>query len=80
VDADPRLATLNDVAIAASFLMFLAVVVCGLLLLLFSWITAGLPPSAVTCSQTVNCVAPEVADDLPVWIEGPSVLKLTVSH
>jgi hypothetical protein len=72
VDADPRPATLNDVAIAASFLMFLAVVVFGLLLLVLSRITAGLPSSAVT-------VALEVADDPPVWIEAPSVLEPTVS-
>src|SRR5262245_42923254 len=49
-------AALDDVAIAISFLALLGVLLVGGLLMLSSWLTAGLPASLVaTCPRTEDC-------------------------
>ena len=59
----PRDATLEEVALAASFLLFAALIALGLLLWLFSWVTTGLPPGAVTCPHAETCVQVDVPED-----------------
>jgi hypothetical protein len=47
-------------AVAAFVLVFVTLVVVGVLLSLFSWITAGLPPGVMTCPRAENGVALDV--------------------
>ena len=73
-----RPATLDDAAIAVCFLAVIGVVIFGGLLMLFSWVTAGLPPSALTtCPGIDGCVAPAPAEDPTAWIEAPRVDEST---
>jgi len=74
-----RPATLEDTAIAVCFLVLVGVVVFGGLLMLFSWVTAGLPPSALrTCPVIDGCVAP-AAGEPAAWIEAPRVDEPTAT-
>jgi hypothetical protein len=70
-----RPATLDDAAIAVCFLVLVAVVVFGGLLMLFSWVTAGVPPTVpTTCPGMDACVASLAAEDDPAaWVEVPRV-------
>lgn len=75
-----RAATLEDAVVAVCFLALVGVVVFGGLLMLFSWVTAGLPPSALTtCLGMDTCMAPAPAEGDPAawaevpWVAGPTV-------
>jgi hypothetical protein len=76
-----RPATLDDAAIAVCFLALIGVVVFGGLLMLFSWVSAGLPPSALTtCPDGMeNCVAPVPAENSAGWLETTRVDEPTVT-
>ncbi len=79
VDVDSRPARVDDVVVAVCFLALVGLVVFGGLLMLFSWVTAGLPPSAVmTCPESESCAPPapvEDSDPAPVvydrWADEP---------
>jgi len=75
VGTGSRPATLDDAAIAVCFLVLVTVVVFGGLLMLFSWVTAGLPPTALTtCPGADGCVASFGAEDDPAaGVEVPRV-------
>lgn len=68
-----RPATLDDAAIAVCFLALIGVVVFGGLLMLFSWVTAVLPPSALTTCPGIDGCAPATAGEPAAWIEAPRV-------
>jgi len=52
-------ATVKDVEIAIAFLGLLGVLLVSALLMLFSWVTAGLPPSLLaTCPRVEDCATP----------------------
>ena len=75
-----RPATLDDAAVAVCFLALVGVVVLGGLLMLFSWVTAGLPPSALTaCPGIDGCVTPAPAGDPAAWIEALRVDESTAT-
>jgi hypothetical protein len=75
-----RPATLDDAAIAVCFLALMGVVVFGGLLMLFSWVTAGLPPTALTtCPGIDGCVAPAPAEGPTAWVEAPRVDETTAT-
>jgi hypothetical protein len=64
------------------FLVLVAVVVFGGLLMLFSWVATGLPPTALTtCSGVDGCVASSFAaeDDPAAWVEVPRVDEPTAT-
>lgn len=75
VGTGSRPATLDDAAIAVCFLVLVAVVVFGGLFMLFSWVTAGLPRSALTtCPGMDTCLASAAAEDDPAaWVDAPRV-------
>jgi hypothetical protein len=72
-------ATLEDAAIAVCFLALVGVVVFGGLLMLFSWVTAGLPPSALTTCPGIDGCAPAPAGEPAAWIEAPRVDEPTAT-
>ena len=75
-----RAATLDDAVIAVCFLVLVGVVVFGGLLMLFSWVTAGLPPSALTtCPGIDSCVVAAPAEDPGTWVEAAWVNEPTVT-
>jgi hypothetical protein len=76
-----RPATLDDAVIAVCFLALVGLVVFGGLLMLFFWVTAGLPPSVLTtCPRMDSCVAPAPAEDDPAaWVEVPRVDEPTAT-
>lgn len=76
-----RPATLENAVVAVCFLALVGVVVFGGLLMLFSWVTAGLPPSALTtCPGMDGCVASFAAGDDPAaWVEVPRVDEPTAT-
>jgi hypothetical protein len=75
-----RPATLDDAAIAVCFLALVGVVVFGGLLMLFSWVTAGLPPSALTrCPGIDGCVASAPAGEPAAWIGAPRIDEPTAT-
>jgi hypothetical protein len=57
-----RAATLEDAVIAVVF---------GGLLMLFSWVTVGLPPSALTTCPGIDGCAPVPSGEPAAWIEAP---------
>jgi hypothetical protein len=62
------------------FLAVVGVVVFGGLLMLFSWVTAGLPPTALTtCLAMDSCVAPAPAEDSAAWVEAPRLDEPTAT-
>ena len=66
-------ATVNDIAIAVSLLAVLAVIFLGGLLMLFSWVTAGLPPSLLTtCARAEDCATLGPAQSATLWGEDDS--------
>ena len=59
-----RPARFDDAVIALCFLALVGVVVFGGLLMLFSWVTTGLPSTAQgTCPAVEACVAPPLTED-----------------
>ena len=69
-----RPAVLDDVVIPVCFLALVGLVVLGALLMLFSWVTAGLPSSAYTACATIeSCAAPTPAEDPRSWVNGPQL-------
>jgi hypothetical protein len=76
-----RPATLDDAVIAVCFLALVGVVVFGGLLMLFSWVTAGLPPSALnTCLGVDGCAASFAAENDPAaWVGAPRVDEPTLT-
>ena len=72
-----RPATLDDAVIAVSFLALIGVVVFGGLLMLFSWVSTGLPPTVLpTCRGIDSCVA---AEDPAAWVEVPRIDEPTAT-
>jgi hypothetical protein len=62
------------------FLALVGVVVFGGLLMLFSWVTAGLPPTALaTCPGIDGCVAPAPAEGPAAWVEAPWLDEATAT-
>jgi hypothetical protein len=79
-DTRSRPATLDDVVVAVCFLALVGLVVFGGLLMLFFWVTAGLPPSALTtCSVMDSCVAPAPTEHPAAWVEVPRVDEPTAT-
>jgi hypothetical protein len=74
-----RPAALDDAVIAVCFLALVGVVVFGGLLMLFSWVTAGLPPSALTTCPGIDGCAPAPAGEPAAWIEAPRVDEPTAT-
>jgi hypothetical protein len=69
-----RPAALDGAVIPVCFLALVALVVLGAMLMLFSWITAGLPSSAYTmCATIESCAAPTPAKDPRSWVDGPQL-------
>jgi hypothetical protein len=70
VGTKSRPAALEDAVIAVCFLVLVGVVVFGGLFMLFSWVTAGLPTSALTaCPRVDGCMAPSPAENPAAWVE-----------
>ena len=81
VGVSSRPATLDDAVTAVCFLALVGVVVFGGLLMLFSWVTGGLPPTALTtCPGISRCVAPAPAESPATWVEGAWVEEPTATH
>jgi hypothetical protein len=80
-DTGSRPATLDDAVTAVCFLALVGLVVFGGLLMLFFWVSAGLPPSVLTtCPGMDGCVAPAPAEGDPVaWVEIPRVDEPTAT-
>jgi len=69
-----RPAVLDDAVIPVCFLALVGLIVLGALLMLFSWITAGLPSSAyTTCATIESCAAPPSPEDPRSWVNGPQL-------
>ena len=81
VGTGSRPATLDDAVIAVFFLALVGLVVFGGVLMLFFWVTAALPPSALTtCPGTYSCAAPAPAEDDPAaWVGVPRVDEPTAT-
>lgn len=80
VGAGSRPPTLDDAVVAVCFLALVGVVVFGGLLMLFSWVTAGLPPTALTtCSGIDSCIEPAPAEGPAAWLDAAWVDESTAT-